>query len=167
MNTVLEVGIQRGEPNRLQELLTACEHSDMEPSLHLYGALIKAASAWKRLSKCRDLGKELIEVGRDRGLKLLLQARADPEQATEGGFFPLLQAAQNGHDSGVELLLGPGLTRSRSSRRTATSPCSWRRKGATSTALSCSCRPGLTRSRSSRSAVSPAAGGVAGPRALR
>ena len=82
-NTVLEFGIQRGEPNRRQVLLTAREHSDMEPSLHLYGALIKSASAWMRLSKCRDLKKELIEVGRDRGLRLLLPAKTAPEQATE------------------------------------------------------------------------------------
>jgi len=60
-NTLLEVCTQLGERKRLQDLLNLYQRSSMKPSMHLYGALIKAASFLKRLDFCRSLWRELTK----------------------------------------------------------------------------------------------------------
>ena len=81
------------------------------------------------------------------GLTLLLQAGVDPKQVkTKSGNSPLLMAAQNGYERCVEILMQARVDPKQVQPKDGNSPpCSWQRKGATSTEGRCSCRPGLTR----------------------
>jgi len=61
-NTVLDACIHRQDTERLRKVLETFASSDMKPSVHTYGLLIKAFSTLRQLSRCWQLWREMVET---------------------------------------------------------------------------------------------------------
>jgi pentatricopeptide repeat protein len=59
LNTVLETCIRHRETRRLQAIVSTYWKSDMRPSVHTYGALMKACSNLKKIDQCWELWREM------------------------------------------------------------------------------------------------------------
>jgi len=62
LNTVLETCIRHRENARLKAVVAAYRRSDMRPSVHTYGSLIKACSNLKKVDQCQAFWREMEEV---------------------------------------------------------------------------------------------------------
>ncbi|CAK0824769.1 unnamed protein product [Prorocentrum cordatum] len=62
LNTVLETCIRHRENTRLKAVVAAYRRSDMRPSVHTYGSLIKACSNLKKVDQCQAFWREMEEV---------------------------------------------------------------------------------------------------------
>mmetsp|Transcript_52524 Transcript_52524/g.96773 ORF Transcript_52524/g.96773 Transcript_52524/m.96773 type:complete len:1027 (+) Transcript_52524:134-3214(+) len=65
LNTVLETCIRHREYRRLENIINAFSKSSIQPSVHIYGGLIKACSTLKRLDKCWEFWHIMVS---DRGM---------------------------------------------------------------------------------------------------
>lgn len=65
LNTVLETCIRHREYRRLEKIIDAFRKSSIQPSVHIYGGLIKACSTLKRLDKCWEFWQIMVN---DRGM---------------------------------------------------------------------------------------------------
>jgi len=54
LNTVLETCTRQHQLQRLDKIVASVAKSNLRPSVHIYGSLIKACSALKRLDRCYD-----------------------------------------------------------------------------------------------------------------
>jgi len=60
-NTVLDACCSRLDTQRLSKVLKVFDASNMKPSVHTYGLLIKAHSTLKQLACCQELWTEMVE----------------------------------------------------------------------------------------------------------
>lgn len=61
LNIAIETCVRHREMKRLQELVNAWEKSKLQPGVHTYASLIKACSTLKKLDRCRELWKQMVE----------------------------------------------------------------------------------------------------------
>merc|ERR1719265_1973661 len=61
LNTVLETCTRHRQLQRLDSIVTLFTKSNLRPSVHTYGSLIKACSTMKRLEKCQQLCSTMVE----------------------------------------------------------------------------------------------------------
>jgi pentatricopeptide repeat protein len=61
LNTVLETCIRHRELQRVSEIISSMSQTQMQPSIHTYGSLIKACSLLKRLDQCWEFWRDMVE----------------------------------------------------------------------------------------------------------
>jgi len=61
LNTVLETCTRHRQLHRLESIVAAFTNSNLRPSVHTYGSLIKACSTLKRLDKCQHLWHLMVD----------------------------------------------------------------------------------------------------------
>merc|ERR1719460_2179719 len=61
LNTVLETCTRHRQLHRLESIVSAFTNSNLRPSVHTYGSLIKACSTLKRLEKCYQLWHMMVD----------------------------------------------------------------------------------------------------------
>jgi len=61
LNTVLETCTRHRQLHRLEGIVATFTGSNLRPSVHTYGSLIKACSTLKKLDKCRELWHMMVD----------------------------------------------------------------------------------------------------------
>jgi len=61
LNTALETCTRHKKLQRLEAIVTAFSNSNLHPSVHTYGSLIKACSTLRRLDKCFDFWQMMVD----------------------------------------------------------------------------------------------------------
>merc|ERR1719507_2227009 len=61
-NSVLDACLQRQDAERLRKVLAAFASSNMHPSVHTYGLLIRAFSMLRQIAKCWKLWRDMVET---------------------------------------------------------------------------------------------------------